>query len=207
MKKLLVILGSGSSLGLGLPGVSEIDGLMRGWAAEWLGKRPRFDNYYAAVEAAMHRYVEGCAVTNQHRAINFETVLGNMAALANWVVPSPHGMPLRGLVDDSSGNFGLRFPAGRYGATVAVNDQLTCVMARLARHIRERSRAIDSASAQAKAYARLISSLRHTFDVGIFNLNYDTAALGMWPDAFTGFDNAGHFSPRAVHERQEWNFI
>jgi hypothetical protein len=51
--------------------------------------------------------------------INFETALGDLAALVNWVVPAPLGMTLRGLVGTSE--LRLQIPEGRYAAAVAVN--------------------------------------------------------------------------------------
>lgn len=178
---------------------------MDSWAAAWPTPDLDQEDYYAAVKDGMRRYIDGCTVSNQHRAVNFETILGDLAALANWVTPSPHGTTLQGLVGKS--DLGLRFPAGRYGAAVVANDQLTTLLVKLAKHMRACSQAINAASPEAKDYAALIDGLRQSFDVGIFNLNYDTAALTAWPNAFTGFDANGRFSPRAVHERDDWGFI
>jgi hypothetical protein len=54
---------------------------------------------------------------------------------------------------------------------------------------------IDKSWPAATSYAHLISGLRHNVDVGIYNLNYDPAAL-TWPDAHTGFDVDGRFSQK-----------
>jgi len=53
----------------------------------------------------------------------------------------------------------------------------------------------------------LMAGLRNEFEIGIYNLNYDTAALSAWPDAHTGFVPAGAFAPASVHARSEWGFI
>jgi hypothetical protein len=156
------------------------------------------------VEAAMRSYIVSSTVTSQHRTINFETALGDLAALVNWVVPAPHGMTLRGFVGTSE--LRLQIPEGRYAAAVAVNVQVTKLLMLLAEHVREGSRVIDKSSPAATSYAHLISDLRHNFDVGIYNLNYDTAAL-TWPEAHTGFDVDGRFSPKKVHDRWMWGFI
>jgi len=205
MKKLLVILGAGSSVGLRLPSVATIDALMQGWAAAWPQPNLGQEDYYAAVERGMRAYIASSTASNQHRSVNFETILGDLAALANWVTPAPHGTTLQGLTGKA--NLGLQFPAGRYGAAVAVNDQLTMLLVQLAKHMRGQSQAIDAASQPAADYAALLDGLRRRFDVGIYNLNYDTAALTAWPGAFTGFDANGGFSPRDVHGRQDWGFI
>ena len=106
MRKLLVVLGAGSSLGLGLPSVDAIDDLMKVWAADWPTADIGGEDYCAAVEAPMRAYVDSSTVTNQHRAINLENVLGD---LANWVLPVPHGTTLRGLVSMTSSPE-LKFP-------------------------------------------------------------------------------------------------
>ena len=56
-------------------------------------------------------------------------------------------------------------------------------------------------------YTKFLFRLRERFDIGIYNLNYDTVARTAWPDAFTGFDQWGFFNPLAVAQRQEWGFI
>ena len=56
-------------------------------------------------------------------------------------------------------------------------------------------------------YTEFFLRLREHFDVGIYNLNYDTVARTAWPDAFSGFDQWGNFNPLAVAQRREWGFI
>ena len=53
----------------------------------------------------------------------------------------------------------------------------------------------------------MFETLRRSFDVGIFNLNYDTAALTAMPGAYTGFGDDGAFNPHEVHARTEWNYV
>ena len=55
MKKLLVILGAGSSIPVGMPSVSAIDGLMFGWSDEW-SREHGLDNYYRKTWAAVEAY-------------------------------------------------------------------------------------------------------------------------------------------------------
>ena len=48
-KKLLMILGAGSSHGQGMPSVADINDRMKAWSAEWLSSDPFMpvvDNYY-----------------------------------------------------------------------------------------------------------------------------------------------------------------
>jgi SIR2-like domain len=55
-------------------------------------------------------------------------------------------------------------------------------------------------------YKALLDRLRATFEVGVFNLNYDTALLTAWPEAFAGFGGSGRFDSQAIHRRTEWGF-
>jgi hypothetical protein len=52
----------------------------------------------------------------------------------------------------------------------------------------------------------LFGGIRTAFDVGVFNLNYDTALLTAWPEAFAGFGGGDRFDPKAIHRRTEWGF-
>lgn len=56
-------------------------------------------------------------------------------------------------------------------------------------------------------YETLFSGLRKRFDLGVFNLNYDNAALTALLGAFAGFDSNGWFSAAEVHERTTWDFV
>jgi hypothetical protein len=86
-------------------------------------------------------------------------------------------------------------------------DQLRHLLVELASHMRKLCLSLDSTTDQAAKYRQLFHRLRAEFDVGIYNLNYDTAALAAWPDAYAGFSNTGIFEPRSVHERTEWGFV
>jgi hypothetical protein len=73
--------------------------------------------------------------------------------------------------------------------------------------MRLRSHDLDVSSDAAQQYRLLLDGLRGTFEIGIYNLNYDVAALTVWPSAYTGFGDSSQFEPWNVHERREWNFI
>jgi len=56
-------------------------------------------------------------------------------------------------------------------------DQLSYLLRNLARHMRLLSQRLASASDNSCQYNELVTALREAFDVGIYDLNYDTAAL------------------------------
>ena len=69
------------------------------------------------------------------------------------------------------------------------------------------SNKLDAPSDASHEYKCLLDGLREVFEVGIYNLNYDTAALSAWRDAYTGFSESGQIEPANVHKRKEWSFI
>src|SRR5208282_5012680 len=94
-----------------------------------------------------------------------------------------------------------------YAAYILINSQLSYLLQRLAQYVRTCSLRLDPSSSAFSAYRSLVTELRSTFDLGIYNLNYDNVAVTAWPEAFAGFTESGRFDPRAVHERREWGFI
>ena len=87
----------------------------------------RFGNQYEA-------YV-GPGNTSLRPPLNFEKVLGDMAALSHWMTPVPWGDTLRQVACDGAVPPRLAFPSGPYGATVTLMDQITYLLIELARHI------------------------------------------------------------------------
>jgi hypothetical protein len=205
-KKLLVILGAGSSIPLGMPSVSAIDAAIMGWSEIWSVNRG-LDNYFKATWKAVEEYY--VPSPDSIRPIpNFEKVLGEMVGLAHWMTPSPLGHALRQIIAPAGPPLGMRFASGPYAATVSLTDQVTELLIRLAVHMRG---LCDPASLRAAtafaAYEALFTALRGTFEIGVINLNYDTAAITAMPGTFAGFDASGAFDAVGVHERSAWDFV
>lgn len=208
-RKLLAILGAGSSIPVGMPSVSDLDHCMKLWSEEW-ASQIRHPNVFTSLwDIIVAYYQSGNARSGP--AVNFEKVLGEMIALAHWMEPAPWGDTLSATACAGMKPPSIPFPmlseTDRYGATVPIIDQLSNLLARLAKHMRERSRKLDASSNAAHEYKCLLDGLREVFEVGIYNLNYDAAALSAWPDAYTGFGQSGQFEPTNVHKRKEWDFI
>jgi len=209
-KKLLVILGAGSSIARGMPSVPALDQRMRKWASDWAALHG-FPDYYAALAREIETYYQS-GPSGARPLLNFEKVLGEMIALSHWMTPAPWGDTLRQVACSGAPPPNLRFPNlfsdhEPYGPTVMVKDQLQHLLTELARHMRSLCQKLDLTSGAAAQYAALFDGLRNAFDVGVYNLNYDTAALSAFPGAFTGFDRNGIFEPKAIHDRHEWGFV
>jgi hypothetical protein len=141
-KKLLIILGAGSSFSCGLPSVPDLDLLMDGWSEAWATEHS-FPNYYKTLgQEARAYYASG--KTGLRPALNFEKVLGEFVALAHWMTPPPRGNTLRQVAAECAAPPSLQFPhPSDYGPSVTLNDQLRHLMMELARHIRGLSRRLD----------------------------------------------------------------
>ena len=209
-KKLLVILGAGSSIARGMPSVPSLNKRIAQWGKDWASSR-RFPNYYGALASAIQTYYQS-GPSGTRPSLNFEKVLGDMMALSHWMTPAPWGDTLRQITCDGALPPDLDFPKlfsehEPYGPTTMLTDQLQYMLIELARDMRALCQGLNLTNDSAIQYNTLFEGLRETFDVGVYNLNYDTAALSAFPHAYTGFGTDGSFEPHTVHSRREWNFV
>jgi SIR2-like domain len=97
---------------------------------------------------------------------------------------------------------------GKFGAHIELTAEYRFLLGRLAQHMRAESQKFNLAKTSEKyKYRKLLEGLGERFDIGIYNLNYDTAALAALPGAYTGFDETGTFEPTRVHDRKDWDFV
>jgi hypothetical protein len=90
---------------------------------------------------------------------------------------------------------------------LVILHQVSHLFGRLARYMRTCCLSIDQSSPLFGAYSKVFSALRESYELGIYNLNYDSAAIAAWPEAFNGFSADGDFDPSAVFARKDWGFI
>lgn len=256
-KKLLIILGAGSSSAVGLPSVKCLDQFMELWGIEWARLAGTTDHFQELRQSAETYYEHGPA--GLHPPLNFEKVLSDIVAMAHWMEPSPWGNTLRhaacggtppphmsfryheeledevaevafpftGVVCDedevacessvevdslpegeATADYGEDDWRGKYGAQIELMAEYSFLLEKLAQHMRAESQRFSLAnSPENDKYKRLLAGLRESFDIGVYNLNYDTAALDALPGAYTGFGETGTFEPKVVHERREWDFV
>lgn len=203
--KLLVILGAGSSIPCGMPSVSQIDARMKCWSREWTSEPTNGDGidvYNFLWEMAKDYYGQN------HYQIrpDYERILGEMTTLASWVSPSPFGNPAIdaiGGVRLPSALERLRDPQDRF----AVQKQQAFLFEKLAEHMRGCCRKDFNCLSEFPRYVEFFRRIREHFDIGIYNLNYDTLVSTAWPEAFNGFGESGCFDPLSVAQRRDWGFI
>lgn len=212
-KKLLVILGAGSSIPCGMPSVEDIDKEMRHWSSQWEA-RPTFQAGHApdvfnTLWNTVESYYRRAPQTHLGIKANFEKILGEMTALANWVTPSSFGNTLAEALNNPAVKDILLSPTEEhkpYFWRQLITQQIDYLITNLASFMRRKCHAFNSHSIKFTQYKGIFSQLRDAFDVGIYNLNYDTVAQSAWPDAFNGFIGES-FAAREVGKRQEWGFI
>ena len=209
--KLLAILGAGSSIPCGMPSVGDIDCQMKDWSREWKPTTGLSDDAGTGVFNDLWEIVEGYYRSNHYGiGANYERVLGEMTALASWLTPSPFGNALRAALQDGAPVSAFAWPRDCTEPNFyrkLIMEQQAFLLGKLADYIRARSKSLDTASSIFAAYKKMFLRLRGQFDVGIYNLNYDTVARSAWPEAFNGFISNGVFDPLCVSLRKEWGFI
>lgn len=204
-KRLLVILGAGSSIDKGMPSVSEIDTLMARCAREFAETRTS-TNFYDQVWRALEKHL-AAGFQSDRQSPNFERALGDLLALMHWVRPSPEGSALATVLKQKQPPPNLSFAEpDRYGPYIEVKTTIGYLHKCLAAEMRQRCREMPTNHPALGQWREMLQALRARFDVVIYNLNYDTVALSAWPEAFTGFNDKGRFQPAAVH-RRDWEGI
>jgi SIR2-like domain len=217
-KKLLIILGAGSSLPFGMPSVACLGREMHGWSCNWLNAKdesgPATESCFGKVWDSIERYYQSSNRTLDPKLqpqVNFEKALGDMLALAHWMMPAPYGATLRQIVRNDEASVDLQLPFDtareRYGPAILINAELSYLLSELAKHMRSRCRDFNDKRDDFRSYETFFDALWASFDVGIYNLNYDDLALRAYPDAFTGFGPDGFFDSNAVCSRANWDFI
>jgi hypothetical protein len=197
-----------------MPSTADVDALMKCWSPTW-ADLPIFSpgSIGRGVFNDLWQMVADYHAENPQRhlglPINYERVMGEMVALASWATPGPFGNALRRAVRNPDYAPDFTWPQGETNSfhyRHLIVEQLGYLLAKLAEHMRQRCLCLDITSSAFADYAGILGRLSETFDLGVYNLNYDTLAIRSLPDAFTGFSK-GRFDPRAVATRTDWNFV
>jgi hypothetical protein len=213
-KKLLVLLGAGSSTPCGMPSVADLDAQMKTWSPQWT-HLPTFpegaagNGVFNDLWALLEKYMQQNPRLQLGLRMNFERVLGEMTSLASWVTPSPFGNALREAVVNQNTSTDFSWPQDGEGPFYYRNlivEQQAFLFRKLAEFMRVRCRDYDSTAAEFLTYRNIFDTLHKEFETGIYSLNYDDLAVRAWPEAFTGF-REGHFEAQEVASRREWNFV
>ena len=205
-KKLLIILGAGSSIPYRMPSVACINKHMLDWSKEWESsdKIYRGKNIFADL---------------MDDNSNYELVLGQMTTLIYVLSQQISGIRLfeniknqlpkiLSNIDYSGGIESLRnIIIGQHRYLI---EKLTCYF---------RTCCKKHSLPDVSKFSRFLQELRNHFEVGIYNLNHDNIAIRAWPEAFKGFTpvdskqsscqqiNENYFDPMGIFNHKKWNFI
>ena len=133
-----------------------------------------------------------------------------MTTLASWLSPPPFGNSIIEAISGGEPVSALEWlhdPSDEYASRKLVLSQQTFLLEKLADHMRDLSKRLNSRSSAFSDYMEFLRRLRDRFDLGIYNLNYDTVARTAWPEAYCGFDRHGSFDPPGISQRGNWGFV
>ena len=141
---------------------------------------------------------------------DYERVLDVMSALASWLSPRPFGNPI---IESIGGHTPLgalewlRDSSDEFASRKLVLSQQAFLLEKLANYMRRLCASLNCGSSEFSSYLHFSRELRGCFELGIYNLNYDSLARTAWPEAYCGFDRYGNFDPLGVTQRLDWGFI
>lgn len=213
MKKLLVILGAGSSLEIGMPSTKQIDILFEEWSNNnYSLNTDKSKNLYKWVKEKIQEYYTINNIENTTSEQNFETILYIIQKLS--------------VISDNSNQYyknnkGLgafikikKFPEiNRYFNKIITPNseefrQLHSVLTdHLLIYIRNKCRNLEKEkSEEILKIRKFFNSLKEEFELGFINLNYDNVILTALPDLFTGYNKkSGEFDKEQFY-KNNWNF-
>ena len=157
-----------------MPSLGEIDELMKRWGQDWEQVSPVEGDVFNVLWEIVARYYG----SNKYDIRpNYERVLGEMTALASWLSFPPFGNPLIEAVRDGAPVSALKWlhdPSDQHASRKRILSQQTFLLEKLAENMRHRSRAFHSQLREFSNYKEFFLRLRDRFDLGVYNLNYDT---------------------------------
>jgi hypothetical protein len=219
-KRLLVLLGAGSSVGQGMPNVEELNDRVRKWAAAWSDQKKgdgtdRIDYYGRLIENREKYYAAAPGLVKARFKTNYERLLGDLHSFMNGAL-RPAGDPILQWLGaaDAFRDLGIA-PPGNDAANrvhfIGARAQLEYLLGQLAYSLRGDSAIFEyerETRSTFESYEKLFSGLTENFDLGVYNLNHDTVALSAVPRFFTGFDSKSRrFAPEEVLSSKNWNFL
>lgn len=213
MKKLLVILGAGSSIEAGMPSVNQIDNLFDSWASDSYSLNTHESrNLYRWVKEKVQEYYTANTPKGRVPEQNFETILYTIQTLSTISDNSN---------EDFKNNKGLKafievkeFPeVKRYFNNIITPDARefqrlqSTLTDNLLHYIREKCRTLATDKPEEILKIRnFFNLLKEDYELGFINLNYDNVILTALPDLSTGYDkNTGEFDKNQFYN-ENWNF-
>lgn len=202
MKKLLIILGAGSSLDFGMPSVTEIDRLFTKWATQyhWWFEKGKQHSLYSWTKELIKIQRTNSNNDSIDYPISFEDVLFEMQSICsifdNNILLSQ--FTNRESLPEITNYLGLKGKASSedfFKNTAFLNDRLLV-------HMRKLSESMKSEKIkELQLLSNFVKKLKQEFTINVINLNYDNVFLSACPEFETGFEGeTGIFNPNSIYE-------
>lgn len=213
MKKLLIILGAGSSIESGMPSVNQIDKLFDDWANDSFSlNNDNSRNLYRWVKEKVEEYYLANITKGKIPKQNFETILYTIQTLSTISDKSneeyKNSKGLKAFIEIKE------FPEiKRYFDNIITPNseefqRLQSVLTdKLLYHIRKKCRTLETdKQVEITKIRNFFNLLKEDYELGFINLNYDNVILTALPDLSTGYDkNTGEFDKEEFYN-ENWNF-
>lgn len=209
-KKLMVVLGAGSSIELGMPSVNEVDRLFCEWSLD--GFKLSDDgskSLYSHIRDEINQHYLRNPKTGLVKETNFEEVLYVILQLSSALSDDNYSLPMNALFDLKELPNIISYNGIK---TVDGNDLrhlCSTLVDRLIIEFRNRCKiAKTNKPSEFGYFDDFMRRLSADYDIAFITLNYDNLVTQVCPDLFTGFNKStGTFEPSSVYERQEWGLI
>ncbi len=210
-KKLLITVGAGASIDFGLPSVAVVDQLLDECAQIYypLADHPG-SNLYRHCRERIAAYYAECKKEYLRKSPNFEEVLYQLNLLSQYLSDDDRLHGGNALLKAQELPDVQEFGRVRRKVDGAVLRSLSnMLMDRLVEHFIDKCDELPTAKPdEISRLGTFLEALRTEFDIGIVTLNYDNVFTRACDDLFSGFDpDTYRFSPLAVLQRADWNFI
>ena len=208
-KKLMVVVGAGSSIELGMPSVNDVDHLFSDWAKEgYQLANDESKTLYCYIRDEINSHYKLNPKQSLQKETNFEEVLYVILQLSaalgddNYKLPTNAFWGMKKLPKINSYT-GERFVDGN-----DLRQLCSQLVDKLTTEFRERCKVSKENNEQSfHHFNDFINQLSSDYDVAFITLNYDNLINQANPNLFTGFKKDGSFDPASVYEKSDWGLI
>ncbi|MDC6389217.1 SIR2 family protein [Maribacter sp. PR1] len=204
MKKLLVIMGAGSSVEFGMPLVKEVDILLNKWSYR----------HFSIIDSSkindnLYNWVKNNFPLSKDDSFNFEEtlhiiqIIGSLSSRKDSHLPDIFSLDNKNpfpKIQWASGVEKIADSSDFVKLNALLNQELT-------NYFRKKSSELTlNFKSEIKQVADFLEYISNYFQLGFINLNYDNVLVSAMPDLNTGFDKAtGEFKLKAMYD-SAWKF-
>lgn len=209
-KKLMVIVGAGSSIELGMPSVNQVDELFCDWAKEHYSlAHDKNNSLYSYIRDEVNRHYSLNPKKGLRKETNFEEILYVLLQLSAALSDNNYDLAMNAFFDLKK----LPKINSYLGEKSVDGNDLQSLSSMLVDNLiaefRKRCSSVQiNSSAAFEKFTKFINQLNDDYDVAFITLNYDNLISQACPTLFTGFNqNTGSFEASSIYTREHWGLI